>query len=527
MQKGKNNRSTTRFAFFKKMAKAFNSHPNVTFCLFLIVILILVPLCLLFILHPVSDSNSSTAIWIGFWGSFLGGIIGAVVTYFVMIRTFNENNRNNDTERNSSLKLHRAETLRNDYRDQSKCINLFVDQIQEIISNFQVMMLPEKNHQERICQEINEKTIAIKADLKKTHDAIFDIPISDEPAKPYLQKIDKIYYSILYAIDKYSDAVKNTCDYIAKMKEEDSSVVAKGDIRYIETAKVLTTPFDKTILTDVFNIKQNRETGNLVAHDNSSFAEGWIYLSEDAQDVCFKPITCENGLFLVSSPDLTQAFFLEEGKNMLYETYRIILMKLLHKIESFGVVDANVKNFQNCIEKYLDNISFDELMVIPIVITRDKELPSSSCSSISENDEVCPIIMTDSLKEMIQKRLKDEYDFIWKITDSDRNSIPKCRFEIDDELREELFGHRKDDYLLEDEECDELVPFDNARYVQYLDFVFGDFSHPEISLIVKNPQIARKILSVPSFLEGIHNQFYGAIKRELIELSMYKTEKYG
>ena len=496
----------------KRMVSNLDMHPNFTFYMFVLLILILVPVCLLVTLQPITGSNSTGPVWINFWGSFLGGLIGAVITYIVMNRTFSENNKNNETERDASFRLHRAETLRNDYREVSKCINLFVDQIQELFSGFQLKMFSKNNNFGGIDQVVNENALEVKANLKRFHDTIFDIPISDNPAKHFLQKIEETYLNIISSIDHYSVSLKNTCNYIAKMEKEDIYLNSCGDINYIETPAGLT-PFNKTIFVDTFSLSRNRSTDNLTTCNSSTFLDGWVYPYEENIELSWKDL--ENGLFLVSSPLLTQAFLSSNGNEKLYEVYRQVVMRLLYRINSYDDIDANFKNFQYSIEKYLEELSFDYLAVIPIVIIRKAD--GSTCNSITDQDEICPIEMTDTIKEQLLQRVDNTYNFGWSFDDHD--SIPHCRFEIDNELRKELFTTIKNDYLFDEEDDD--VNIDNFDYSLYLDFVFMDLSHPEINLLVtSHSESLKKILSLPSEIGKIHNAFHHAIKRELSELTI-------
>lgn len=487
-----------------RIRRLFGLHPNYTFYTFLLLFSIITPLSLWFFLKPISSSNSSSAIWIGFWGSFLGAIIGAVITYIVMMRTFVENNKNNKTERDVSFNLHRAETLRNDYREQSKCINHFVDKLQELISDFQVKMFLRHNVNESIDEVINGNSVEIKAELKKAYDSIYDIPISDNPSEEYLNKIKECYKSINHSIDNYSSAVRETCDYIRKMEDEDA-INNQIDSKYIETSIGLT-PINTIILADIFDMKQNLETGNMVTSSTSAFLDGWNYFSDDEHSICLKSVTGNYGLFLISNYTLTQAFFLSKGTDRLNEVYRSILVKMLHRIEAFYELDANIKNFENSIEQYIRSVSFDNLLVIPVVITREK-VDSQYCD-ISEKDDICPISITEKLRQMIQKRMIDSnYD--------DSDGMPKCRLEIDDQLRNEIFCYADDEY----EDDASGVVFDESKYIQFLEFVFIDLAHPEISHIFKDCSIFLEILTQPSEIDNIHKGYYSAIKKELSKLT--------
>ena len=57
----------------------------------LIVVLLIIPLGIAFLLRfefIITDTSSG---WIGFWGSYLGGIVGGLITLYVMFRTLKEN----------------------------------------------------------------------------------------------------------------------------------------------------------------------------------------------------------------------------------------------------------------------------------------------------------------------------------------------------------------------------------------------------------------------------------------------------
>ncbi len=57
----------------------------------LIVVLLIIPLGIAFMLRfdfVITDTSSG---WIGFWGSYLGGIVGGIITLYVMFRTLKEN----------------------------------------------------------------------------------------------------------------------------------------------------------------------------------------------------------------------------------------------------------------------------------------------------------------------------------------------------------------------------------------------------------------------------------------------------
>ncbi len=57
----------------------------------LIVVLFIIPLVLAFLLRfdfIITDTSSG---WIGFWGSYLGGIVGGLITLYVLFRTLKEN----------------------------------------------------------------------------------------------------------------------------------------------------------------------------------------------------------------------------------------------------------------------------------------------------------------------------------------------------------------------------------------------------------------------------------------------------
>lgn len=57
----------------------------------LIFVLFLIPLSIAFLLRfdfIITDTSSG---WIGFWGSYLGGIVGGLITLYVLFRTLKEN----------------------------------------------------------------------------------------------------------------------------------------------------------------------------------------------------------------------------------------------------------------------------------------------------------------------------------------------------------------------------------------------------------------------------------------------------
>lgn len=57
----------------------------------LIVVLFIIPLGIAFLLKfdfIITDTSSG---WIGFWGSYLGGIVGGLITLYVLFRTLKEN----------------------------------------------------------------------------------------------------------------------------------------------------------------------------------------------------------------------------------------------------------------------------------------------------------------------------------------------------------------------------------------------------------------------------------------------------
>lgn len=57
----------------------------------MIIVLIMIPLGLAFLLRfefVITDTSSG---WIGFWGSYLGGIVGGLITLYVLFRTLKEN----------------------------------------------------------------------------------------------------------------------------------------------------------------------------------------------------------------------------------------------------------------------------------------------------------------------------------------------------------------------------------------------------------------------------------------------------
>ena len=486
-------------------------HPNATFSAGLLLCAIIIPVILSIALSPIKDSSSSGAIWIEFWGSFLGALIGAAITYLVMYRTFTENNKNNKTERDSSFKLHRAETLRNDYREQSKCINHFVDVIQNVISDFDLAMFPKGNEVEKTDEILNRNAIAIKARLKKAHDSIFDIPISEKPAKPYLQRIEKIYGILISVIEAYSSSASSTFDYIKRMSEEDVYADADADSRFIETSAGLTL-FDKTILADVFSLVKNRDTDNLVVDGSSAFIEGWECLNCDAPDVCYKQVQCVDGLFLVASPWLIQALFISNSDDKLHDAYQSVLLSFAKQLDC-NLTDANIKNFEVCLKKYINKITFDNLIVIPIVITRYNS--TSTCRELNGEEEIIPIVLTDRCKEMISERFKDPNNFIWSIDEQD--SMPGCKFEIDNELRTEIFGYEKDDYSFDDD--DSIMDIDDTQFKQYIDFLFMDITHPELNFFLLYPTYVNKVLSIPSLIEKNHQRFHLAVKEELLSLT--------
>ena len=484
-------------------------YPNVSFSVGLISCAIIIPVVLSIALSPIKDSTSAGAIWIEFWGSFLGALIGAAITYLVMYRTFSENNKNNQTERDSSFKLHRAETLRNDYREQSKCINHFVDTIQGMISRFDTAMLPEGGESENTDIVINRNAIEVKAELKKAHDIIFDIPISDVPAKRYLQKIEKLYSIFVSAIDTYSSVVGKTNDYVNKMAEED--VYANRDRRFIESPSGLT-PFDNTIYADIFNLIRNRDTDNMYVGDSSEVVAGWKYLGDIDTKICYKPLDDIDGFFLAASPSLVHALFLSENDKDLNEEYRRVLLAFARQIGCDNQVDANVKNFEASLENYIAKIRFDNLMVIPIVITRYSS--DIAYSELNGEEEITPIVLTDKCREMIKKRFYDQNNFIWSI--DEQGCMPGCRYEIDDELRMEIFGYDKEEMSVGD---DSLSNVDAPDFIQYLDFLFMDIAHPELNIFLLNPALTAKILKVPLLIEDIHKDFHLAVKKELLSLT--------
>ena len=497
------------FSVWNMLKRYLTLHPNAAFTVSLLLCAIIIPVILSIALSPIKDSSSSGAIWVEFWGSFLGALIGAAITYLVMYRTFTENNKNNKTERDSSFKLHRAETLRNDYREQSKCINHFVDVIQSMISNLDSTMFPKEDEIDKTDIILKRNVIEIKAGLKKAYDAIFDIPISDKPAKTYLHRIEKMYGGLISAIETYSSSVSNTFDYIKRMAEED--MYKDTDLRFIETSTGLTL-FDTTILADVFSLIKNRYTDNLFVYNTSEILNGWNHVNDNDSEFSYKQIKNIDGIFLVTSPLLVKALFLSYDDKKLYDAYRHILLKFARQLDN-NPNDANIKNFETCLEKYINKITFDNLLVIPIVITRNNSV--STYRELKGEEEITPIVLTDRCKKMIRERFKARHNYMWSIDEQD--SKLGCKFEIDNELRTEIFGYEKDDCPFDNE--DSVIDNDSAQFTQYMDFLFMDITHPELNLFLLYPTYAYKILRIPLLIEEIHKRFHFAVKEELLSLT--------
>jgi hypothetical protein len=383
--------------------------------------------------------------------------------------------------------------------------------IQAMIADFDSTMFSKGDEIEKTDVILKRNALEIKAGLKKAHDAIFDIPISDKPAKPYLQRLEKMYGHLISAIDTYSSVVSNTFDYIKRMSEEDIYADADADSRFIETSAGLTI-FDKTILADVFNLIKNRDTDNLVVDGSSAFIEGWKCLNCDAPDICYKQVQCIDGLFLVASPLLIQALFISNSDDKLHDAYRSVLLSFAKQLDS-NLTDANIKNFEACLERYINKITFDNLIVIPIVITRNNS--TSTCRELNGEEEITPIVLTDRCKEIISERIKDPNNYIWSIDEQD--SMPGCKFEIDNELRTEIFGYEKDDCSFDYE--GPIIDIDDTKFKQYIDFLFMDITHPELNFILLYPAYVNKVLSIPSLIENNHQRFHLAVKGELLSLT--------
>ena len=104
---------------------------------------------------------------------------------------------------------------------------------------------------------------------------------------------------------------------------------------------------------------------------------------------------------------------------------------------------------------------------------------------------------------------------MWSIDEQD--SMLGCKFEIDNELRTEIFGYEKDDYP--DDNEDSSIDNDCAQFTQYMDFLFMDITHTELNFFLLYPTYANKILRIPSLIEEIHKRFHFAVKEELLSLT--------
>ena len=208
--------------------------------------------------------------------------------------------------------------------------------------------------------------------------------------------------------------------------------------------------------------------------------------------------------------------FISNSDDKLHDAYRNVLLSFAKQLDS-NQTDANIKNFEACLEKYINKITFDNLIVIPIVITRNNS--TSTCREFNGEEEITPIVLTDRCKEMISERFKDPNNYIWSIDEQD--SMPGCKFEIDNELRTEIFGYEKDDNSIDDD--DTIIEFDDTKFIQYIDFLFMDITHPELNFLLLYTTIVNKVLRIPSLIEKNHQRFHFAVKEELLSLTSFEV----
>lgn len=101
----------------------------VTIVLAVICIIILVPLGIAFLLSFNFINTDTSNEWIGFWGGYIGAIVGGLITLYVMHTTLNENKVEIERQREFDLRLSEIENKRMLYKELIKEISEFISLI--------------------------------------------------------------------------------------------------------------------------------------------------------------------------------------------------------------------------------------------------------------------------------------------------------------------------------------------------------------------------------------------------------------